>query len=121
MSDRIAVMYQGKIVELAQAEDLFANAMHPYTQALLSAIPVAEVGRRRKRSVLEGNVPSPVNPPPGGTFHPRCPYAMEVGKSRAPELKTNLIDGREHLVACHLAEKEAAKFVQPVETAEVEK
>src|SRR5690554_134722 len=121
MSDRIAVMYLGKIVELAQAEDLFANAMHPYTQALLSAIPVAEVGRRRKRIVLEGSVPSPVNPPPGCTFHPRCPYAMEVCKSRVPELKTYLIDGREHQVACHLAEKEAAKFVQPVETAEVEK
>lgn len=107
MSDRIAVMYLGKIVELAQAEDLFANAMHPYSQALLSAIPVAEVGRKRNRIVLEGNVPSPVDPPPGCAFHPRCPYAMEMCKTTVPELRTHIIDGREHHVACHLTDARA--------------
>ena len=107
MSDRIAVMYLGKIVELAQAKDLFDHALHPYTQALLSAIPVAEVGRKRNRIVLEGNVPSPVDPPPGCAFHPRCPYAMEMCKTTVPELRKHIIDGREHHVACHLTDARA--------------
>jgi oligopeptide/dipeptide ABC transporter ATP-binding protein len=120
MSDRIAVMYLGKIVELAQAKDLFDHALHPYTQALLSAIPVAEVGRKRERIVLEGNVPSPVNPPSGCAFHPRCPHAMELCRARTPELRKYVLDGREHHVACYLAEQRVGTAAQTSQIPEVE-
>ena len=102
ISDRIAVMYLGKIVELAQAEDLFTNGLHPYTKALLSAIPVADLDRKPQRIVLEGNVPSPVDPPPGCSFHPRCKEAQPICQKKTPELREYVIDGKEHHVACHL-------------------
>ena len=102
ISDRIAVMYLGKIVELAQAEDLFTNALHPYTKALLSAIPVADLDRKPQRIVLEGNVPSPVDPPPGCSFHPRCKEAQPICQKKTPKLREYVIDGKEHHVACHL-------------------
>lgn len=104
ISDRIAVMYLGKIVELADAEDLFANALHPYTKALLSAIPVADLGHKSEKIVLEGNVPSPVNPPSGCPFHPRCPEAIPICQKKKPKLNKYIIDGREHQVACHLVD-----------------
>ncbi|MBI4921404.1 MAG: ABC transporter ATP-binding protein [Devosia nanyangense] len=101
--DRIAVMYLGRIVELCRSEDLYARRLHPYTQALLSAIPVADLDKRSKRVVLEGDVPSPVNPPSGCPFHPRCRFRQDVCKTVVPTLKRYSIDGRDdHYAACHL-------------------
>lgn len=105
ISDRIAVMYLGKIVELADAKSLYKNTLHPYTQALLSAIPVADINHKKERIVLEGDVPSPMNPPSGCFFHPRCRHCMDICKSEAPEMKSYMIDGKEHFVACHLSSK----------------
>ena len=104
--DRIAVMYLGRIVELATSEDLYADTFHPYTKALLSAIPVADLDRQTKRIVLEGDVPSPVNPPSGCPFHPRCPVAVDRCRTDVPELRTYRVNGRDHLGACHLIEHE---------------
>jgi oligopeptide/dipeptide ABC transporter ATP-binding protein len=110
LCDRIAVMYLGRIVELCRSEDLYARRLHPYTQALLSAIPVADLDRKSKRVVLEGDVPSPVNPPSGCPFHPRCQFRKDICKTVTPPLKRYSIDGRDdHYAACHLIEeKEAA-------------
>ena len=106
LADRIAVMYLGRIVELTTSEELFANTLHPYTKALLSAIPVADVTKKKKRIPLQGDVPSPANPPSGCTFHPRCPNACERCKTERPMLKEYTIDGVSHFVACHLADDE---------------
>ena len=102
ISDRIAVMYLGRIVELANADDFYANTLHPYTKALVSAIPVADLDKKSKRIILEGNVPSPVNTPSGCSFHPRCKESMEKCKHETPELQKHIINGQEHYVACHL-------------------
>ena len=99
ISDRIAVMYLGKIVEQASSEELFRNPLHPYTQALLAAIPRGEPGEREKRQTLPGDVPSPLHPPPGCPFHPRCPQAMDVCRSVVPAM---LEQTPGHPVACHL-------------------
>ncbi len=108
ISDRVAVMYLGKIVELANSEELYGNALHPYTQALLSAIPVADLDRTSQRILLEGDVPSPVDPPSGCPFHPRCPQAQERCHTEVPLLKRYRINGKDHFAACHLAEAPAA-------------
>ncbi len=100
--DRIAVMYLGKIVELADAEDLYANTLHPYTQALLSAIPVADLDIKTQRIVLEGDVPSPIYPPSGCAFHPRCPKAIAKCAVEMPVLQQQGSGGTDHQVACHL-------------------
>jgi oligopeptide/dipeptide ABC transporter ATP-binding protein len=97
--DRVVVMYLGRIVESAPREALFYDAKHPYTEALLSAVPIPEPGRARKRVVLTGDVPSPARPPSGCAFHPRCPRAMPRCSLESPVL-TSLPDG--HQVACHL-------------------
>lgn len=98
IGDRIAVMYLGQIVELASKEELFNNPKHPYTQALLSAIPVADVTYKRERKYLEGEVPSPLNPPSGCKFRTRCPYATEQCAEEVPEF---IERGDHHFVACH--------------------
>lgn len=98
ISNRIGVMYLGKIVELSDYKEIFDNPRHPYTKALLSAIPIPKVGIQRERIILKGDVPSPVNLPGGCRFASRCPYATERCKSEEPELKD--IGGR-HYVACH--------------------
>ena len=101
LADRIAVMYLGRVVELTTSEELFANTLHPYTKALLSAIPVADVTKKKKRIPLQGDVPSPANPPSGCTFHPRCPECEERCKAEKPVLEEYVIDGVSHFVSCH--------------------
>ncbi len=102
ISDRIAVMYLGRIVELSDTKQIFEHTMHPYTQALLSAIPVVDPEQKHSRIVLEGDVPNPVRPPSGCYFHPRCKKCMEICKEQKPELKRHVIGGVEHFCACHL-------------------
>ena len=99
ISHRIAVMYLGRIVEYADKETLFSRPLHPYTEALLAAVPIPDPRLKRKKIVLQGDVPSPVNPPSGCVFHPRCPQAMERCKHEVPLLK-QIAPG--NLVACHL-------------------
>lgn len=104
--DRIAVMYLGKIVELADAEDLYADTLHPYTEALLSAIPVADLDKKTQHIVLKGDVPSPVDPPSGCPFHPRCHRAIDRCRMDVPTLQVYRRNGRSHYAACHLIDQE---------------
>jgi peptide/nickel transport system ATP-binding protein len=99
MTHRVAVMYLGKIVELAPKRNIFSNPKHPYTKALLSAAPVPEPGAVRQRIILKGDVPSPISPPKGCRFHTRCPYVFERCRTEEPELRPI---GSTHLAACHL-------------------
>jgi peptide/nickel transport system ATP-binding protein/oligopeptide transport system ATP-binding protein len=99
ISHRIAVMYLGKIVEHTDKRTLFTSPQHPYTEALLSAVPVPNPALKRKRQIIQGDVPSPINPPPGCHFHTRCPYAEERCRIEAPSLK-EVRPG--HWVSCHL-------------------
>jgi len=99
MSDRVAVMYLGKIVELADSRVLYETPLHPYTKVLMSAIPIPDPGRKRDRIIPRGDVPSPANPPPGCTFHPRCPFRFEPCDRDVPALR-EASEG--HFVACYL-------------------
>ena len=99
ISHRVAVMYLGQLVEVADKESLFANPRHPYTEALLSAVPMAKPGAHRDRIILRGDVPSPINPPSGCRFHTRCPYAEDRCRSEIPATREVAPD---HVVACHL-------------------
>ncbi|XOV87155.1 MAG: ABC transporter ATP-binding protein [Pseudomonadota bacterium] len=99
VSDRLAIMYLGRIAEDGNSEMLYRNPLHPYTRSLISAIPIPDPHRVVQRQVLEGDVPSPINPPSGCPFHPRCPMVMEQCKSQVPALRDL---GREHQVSCHL-------------------
>jgi len=101
ISHRVAVMYLGQIVEQANTDDLFTKRLHPYTQALVSAIPIPDVDKKMMRIILPGEVPNPINPPSACRFHPRCPYATELCRREAPKLKEYLPG---HLAACHYAE-----------------
>ena len=98
ISDRVAVMYLGRIVEMADKNDLFDNPAHPYTEALLSAVPVPDASGGRKRILLTGDVPSPLNPPPGCHFHPRCSHAIDECSRSVPALR----ERGGHWVACHI-------------------
>ena len=99
LSDRVAVMYLGRIVEFADKRTLFENPQHPYTESLLAAVPVPDPSRARRKRHLEGDVPSPVNRPSGCHFHTRCPYATAQCRAEEPRLKP-IAEG--HEVACHL-------------------
>jgi oligopeptide/dipeptide ABC transporter ATP-binding protein len=101
VSNRVAVMYLGKMVEMTSREELFRNPLHPYTQALMSAIPVPNPRLKRQRTILKGDVPSPLNPPKGCRFHPRCPVAIEICSHQEPAF---LEVSPDHWVACHLAQ-----------------
>jgi oligopeptide/dipeptide ABC transporter ATP-binding protein len=102
ISDRVAVMYLGHMAELAPATTLYAMPRHPYTEALLSAVPTTDPERPSRRIILSGDVPNPANPPSGCVFHPRCPYVKDICKAEKPEWR-NL--GVGHWVACHRAEE----------------
>jgi len=110
IGNRVAVMYLGKIAELSATEELFTNPKHPYTEALMSAVPVPDPDYNVERILLEGDVPSPVNPPSGCYFHPRCRYAKEICSTEVPQYRDL---GGEHFVTCHFAE---TLSLQPVRT-----
>lgn len=99
ISDRVAVMYLGKVVEVGNVEELYSHSRHPYTSYLLSSIPVADPGKRGKRKLLTGDVPSPLSPPKGCRFHPRCPKASDRCRSEEPQLRAE--SGSTHRYACH--------------------
>ncbi len=102
ISDRVAVMYLGRIVELATSLELYRQPRHPYSEALLNAVPVPDPGRPRHRELLKGEIPSAIHPPPGCHFHPRCPYARDICSVEGPDL---LDKGAGHLAACHFSEE----------------
>ena len=107
ISDRVAVMYLGRIVEMGIRDEVYDHPLHPYTQALLSAIPIPDPDKEatRKRIILEGDVPSPANPPSGCRFHPRCSYATDICRQEDPEFRNLGTEIQPHMVACHHAEK----------------
>jgi oligopeptide/dipeptide ABC transporter ATP-binding protein len=102
ISDRVVVMYLGTVVELATAEELYANPTHPYTEALLSAVPRTDPDHVSQRIILPGDVPSPADPPPGCKFHPRCRYAQEICRVEVPHWREINDD---HWAACHRADE----------------
>ncbi len=100
ISDRVAVMYVGKLVEVAETEELYLNPRHPYTEALMSAVPKTDPETKIERIILEGEVPDPANPPPGCPFHPRCPYVVDRCRVEPPPLE-EVVPG--HAASCHRA------------------
>jgi peptide/nickel transport system ATP-binding protein len=102
ISDRVAVMYVGRIVEVADTVELFSNPRHPYTEALLAAVPRASATADKDEILLEGEVPDPANPPQGCHFHPRCKYATDICKRERPEL-SEVSGDSDHAAACHFA------------------
>ena len=102
ISDRVGVMYLGRLVELASRDELFQIPLHPYTKALLSAVPIPDPTLKRERIILKGDIPSPANPPSGCTFHTRCPYVQQQCKDKVPEFREV---SKDHFVACHFAEE----------------
>ncbi|CAM3213993.1 dipeptide ABC transporter ATP-binding protein [Filibacter tadaridae] len=112
ISDRVAVMYLGKMVEIAESEQLYVEPLHPYTQALLSAVPVPDPDYKKEQIVLEGDIPNPANPPSGCTFHTRCPFKMDICTKVVPEL---IQHGPGHSVACHLYGDESDNDIKKME------
>lgn len=112
ISDRVGVMYLGKMVEVAESEQLYAKPLHPYTQALLSAVPVPDPDFTKEEVLLEGDMPSPANPPTGCTFHTRCPFKMDICSQVVPQL-VELEEG--HSVACHLYNEEGDNDIKKME------
>jgi oligopeptide/dipeptide ABC transporter ATP-binding protein len=110
ISTRVAVMYLGKIMELAGTEGLFFNPRHPYTEALMSAVPVPDPDHRAEQILLEGDVPSPIHPPSGCPFHPRCPYAKDRCSREVPEYRDL---GGKHFVRCHFADSLTLRSFRP--------
>lgn len=110
ISDRIAVMYLGKIVEVAKSSEMFAHPVHPYTHALMSAIPAPDVEHKPERIVLTGDVPSPINPPTGCRFHPRCPFAIDQCREEEPPIET-FEGNNDHIVACH-RKRDTARLIR---------
>lgn len=102
ISDVVGVMYLGNLVEMAPKEELFRSPKHPYTKALLSAVPIPDPDRKMNRTILQGDIPSPINPPSGCKFHTRCPNCMEICKKEVPVFKDY---GNDHKVACHLVDQ----------------
>ena len=102
ISDRIAIMYLGRIVESGEGQEIYKNPLHPYTRSLMSAIPVPDPHRKIKRQIISGDVPSPINPPSGCTFHPRCPEVIDECEYKVPSLET-ITQG--HKASCHLIAK----------------
>lgn len=109
ISDRVMVMYLGKIVEIADKKELFDNPLHPYTKTLLSSIPTTDLDHKREEIVISGDVPSPINPPSGCRFRTRCPFAQEKCAMVEPALEPKANGGSNHLIACHFAEEVFAK------------
>lgn len=99
ISHRVAIMYLGKIVEIARSDTIYQEAKHPYTRALLSAVPIPDTSQKKERMVLQGDVPSPVHPPPGCSFHPRCPFREDICDKVEPQLE---FTGDGHGVSCHV-------------------
>jgi oligopeptide transport system ATP-binding protein len=99
LSDRIAVMYLGRIVEVAEKDELYQSPLHPYTKALMDAVPIPDPHKQQEPELLEGDIPSPANPPTGCTFHTRCPFVMDICRKQVPEQKESKT---EHFVSCHL-------------------
>jgi oligopeptide/dipeptide ABC transporter ATP-binding protein len=106
LSDRVAVMYLGRIVELGERDEVFERPLHPYTQGLLSAIPIPDPIKeaKRQRIILQGDVPNPAKPPQGCRFHPRCPYATDICQTEDPIFRNLGTEAKPHHVACHHAE-----------------
>lgn len=113
ISDRVIVMYLGKFVEVADKKSLFTNPQHPYTKALLSAIPSIDVDHKKERIILSGDVPSPIDPPTGCRFHTRCPFATDKCKNEEPELRQTDLMQDGHVSACHYMEEIASGEHQP--------
>jgi oligopeptide/dipeptide ABC transporter ATP-binding protein len=113
ISDRVIVMYLGRIVEIGDKKSLFDNPQHPYTKALLSAIPVPDPERKKERIILKGDVPSPIDPPTGCRFHTRCPFATEKCKTDTPELRSADYMKEGHQAACHYMEEIASGERKP--------
>lgn len=113
ISDRIIVMYLGKIVEIGDKKSIFENPQHPYTKALLSAIPVPDPEKKKERIILQGDVPSPINPPTGCRFHTRCPFATDLCREKEPELRNldHMQDG--HQAACHFIKEISEGTMKP--------
>jgi oligopeptide/dipeptide ABC transporter ATP-binding protein len=99
ISHRVAIMYLGKVVEIAQSDTIYRDAKHPYTRALLSSVPIPEIDGKKERVLLQGDVPSPVNPPSGCAFHPRCAYRAAICDQMEPPLD---FDADLHGIACHV-------------------
>lgn len=114
ISDEVAVMYLGKIVEYTCSANLYKQPIHPYTKALISSIPRHDIIEKRQRQVIQGDIPSPINPPSGCRFHTRCPFAKEICSQQIPELKNLGGEQNQHFVACHFSEELKGKNILQV-------